>query len=236
MGDEGGFAPSLKTNEAALKYILRAVDKAGYKPATQIMIALDPAATELYENGKYKLAKEGRELSSDEMVDFWAGWIDKYPIISLEDGLAEDDWDGWRQLRARVGDRVQLVGDDLLVTNTDRLARGIKERAANSILVKVNQIGTLTEIAGCHRNGQARRLDGGHFAPFRRNRRHHYRRHRRGDGGRSDQDRRTGPHRPRRQVQPVAAHRRGAWRPGNIPGQGGVLQRQRPIGSSTWLI
>jgi enolase len=145
VGDEGGFAPSLKTNEAALEYILRAVDKAGYRAGDQIMIALDPAATELYENGKYTLAKEGRELSSDQMVDFWASWVEKYPIISLEDGLAEDDWDGWRQLRARVGDRVQLVGDDLLVTNTDRLARGIKERAANSILVKVNQIGTLTE-------------------------------------------------------------------------------------------
>jgi enolase len=145
VGDEGGFAPSLKTNEAALEYIMRGIEKAGYKAGDQVMIALDPAATELYEGGKYKLAKENRELSSGEMVDFWAAWVDKYPIISIEDGLAEDDWDGWRQLRARIGDRVQLVGDDLLVTNTDRLARGIKERAANSILVKVNQIGSLTE-------------------------------------------------------------------------------------------
>ena len=145
VGDEGGFAPSLKTNEDALKYIMRAIEKAGYKPGDEVMIALDPAMTELYENGKYKLAREERDLTTAEMVDFWAGWCEKYPIISLEDGLAEDDWDGWRQLNARIGDRVQLVGDDLLVTNTERLERAIKERAANSILVKVNQIGSLSE-------------------------------------------------------------------------------------------
>ena len=145
IGDEGGFAPSLENNEAPLQYIMRAIDKAGYKAGDQVMIALDPATTELYEGGKYRLEREGKTLSSDEMVDFWAGWVKKYPIISLEDGLAEDDWEGWRNLRARIGDTVQLVGDDLLVTNTERLARGIKERAANSILVKVNQIGTLSE-------------------------------------------------------------------------------------------
>src|SRR6266542_4053735 len=145
VGDEGGFAPSLPTNEAPLQYIMRAIEKAGYTAGDQVGIALDPATSELYEKGKYRLTREDKTLSSDEMVDFWAGWADRYPIVSIEDGLAEDDWDGWKALRARIGDRVQLVGDDLLVTNTQRLARGIRERAANSILVKVNQIGSLTE-------------------------------------------------------------------------------------------
>jgi enolase len=145
VGDEGGFAPSLQNNQAAIEYILQAIEKAGYKPREQIGIALDPATTELYEGGKYRLMKEGRDLSSEEMVDFWAKWCDDYPIVSIEDGLAEDDWDGWKMLRARLGDRIQLVGDDLLVTNTERLARGIRERAANSILIKLNQIGSLSE-------------------------------------------------------------------------------------------
>ncbi len=145
VGDEGGFAPSLKTNEAALEYILKAIDHAGYRPGEQIGIALDPATSELFEGGKYHLAKEGRQLSSEEMVEFWAGWCDKYPIVSIEDGLAEDDWEGWHLLRRRLGDRVQLVGDDLLVTNTERLARAIREQAANSILIKLNQIGSLSE-------------------------------------------------------------------------------------------
>ncbi len=145
VGDEGGFAPSLKTNEAAIEYILRAIEAAGYRPGDEIAIALDPATTELYDNGRYRLAREGRDLTSQEMVDFWARWCQRYPIVSIEDGLAEDDWDGWKALRARLGDRVQLVGDDLLVTNTQRLQRAIRERAANSILVKLNQIGTLSE-------------------------------------------------------------------------------------------
>ena len=145
VGDEGGFAPSLKTNAAALDYILQAIEAAGYRAGEQIAIALDPAATELYEGGKYRLAKEGRDLSSEEMVDFWVQWCDKYPIISLEDGLAEDDWAGWKLLRQRLGNRVQLVGDDLLVTNTERLAQAIREEAANSILIKLNQIGSLSE-------------------------------------------------------------------------------------------
>src|SRR6266542_4321576 len=145
VGDEGGFAPSLKTNQAALEYILKAIEAAGYKAGEQIGIALDPAATELYEGGKYRLAKENRSLSSEEMVDFWASWCDQFPIVSLEDGLAEDDWEGWKLLVRRLGDRVQLVGDDLLVTNTERLLRAIRERAANSILIKLNQIGSLSE-------------------------------------------------------------------------------------------
>jgi enolase len=145
IGDEGGYAPSLKSNEQALEVILEAVEKAGYKAGEQIFLALDPATTELYEGGKYNLAKEGRSLSSEEMVEFWANWTEKYPIISLEDGLAEDDWDGWKMLRARIGDRVQIVGDDHLVTNVERLERSIKEATTNSLLTKVNQIGTLSE-------------------------------------------------------------------------------------------
>lgn len=145
IGDEGGYAPSLKSNAEAVEVILEAVEKAGYKPGEQIFIALDPASTELYEDGKYNLKKEGRSLSTAEMVDFWADWVNKYPIISLEDGLAEDDWDGWQQLTAKIGSKVQIVGDDLLVTNVERLARSIKEGSANSLLTKVNQIGSLTE-------------------------------------------------------------------------------------------
>ena len=145
VGDEGGFAPSLKTNQAAVEYILRAIERAGYRPGEQVCIALDPASTELYRDGVYHLAKEGRRLTSDELIAFWVDWCDRYPIISVEDGLAEDDWVGWQRLRARLGGRVQLVGDDLLVTNTERLARAIREGACNSILVKLNQIGTLSE-------------------------------------------------------------------------------------------
>ncbi len=145
VGDEGGFAPSLKTNEAALEVIAEAVQKAGYTLGQQIFLAMDPACTEIYEDGKYHLAKENRKLSSKEMVEYWADISKKYPLISLEDGLAEDDWEGWKMLCESVGDRVQLVGDDLLVTNVKRLQRGIEEKASNSILIKLNQIGTLTE-------------------------------------------------------------------------------------------
>ena len=144
-GDEGGFAPSLPTNEAALELIVEAIQKAGYTPGKDVMLAMDPACSEIYEDGVYNLAREGRKLSSAEMVDYWETIVNKYPIISLEDGLHEDDWGAWAQLQERIGDRVQLVGDDLLVTNVERLTRAINERAANSILVKLNQIGTLSE-------------------------------------------------------------------------------------------
>ena len=154
VGDEGGFAPSLPTNEAALEVIMEAVQRAGYTPGEQIMLAMDPAATELYQDGKYQLARENRSLSSAEMVDYWAGIAGRYPLISLEDGLAEDDWEGWRLLRERMGDHVQLVGDDLLVTNVKRLQRAIDERAANSILIKLNQIGSLTETLDAIRMAQ----------------------------------------------------------------------------------
>jgi enolase len=145
VGDEGGYAPSLGSNEEALSVIEQAVEKAGYRLGEDVVFALDPASTEFYEDGNYVLAGEGRTLSAAEMVEFWASWCERYPVASIEDGLAEDDWSHWAALTAKVGGRVQLVGDDLFVTNTERLARGIKERAANAILVKLNQIGTLTE-------------------------------------------------------------------------------------------
>lgn len=145
IGDEGGFAPSLGSNKEAIEIILAAIECAGYQPGKDIWIALDPAASEFYENGQYILAREGRKLTSEQMVDFYARWIGQYPIISLEDGLAEDDWVGWRLLTQRLGDRVQIVGDDIFVTNVERIARGIAERTANSVLIKLNQIGTLTE-------------------------------------------------------------------------------------------
>jgi enolase len=145
VGDEGGYAPSLESNEAAIALVVEAIERAGYAPGSQVGIALDPATTELYEDGTYALSREGRTLDSDEMIEFWADWCGRYPIVSLEDGLAEDDWDGWRALTERIGERLQLVGDDLLVTNTGRLERAIELRAANSILIKLNQIGTLTE-------------------------------------------------------------------------------------------
>ena len=147
VGDEGGFAPNFTTNEEPLEYIVRACEAAGYKPGVDIMFAMDPASTEFYnaETGKYELKGEGRELSSAEMVDYWAALVEKYPIISIEDGMAEEDWDGWKALTDRIGDKVQLVGDDLFVTNSKRLAKGIQLGCANAILIKVNQIGSLTE-------------------------------------------------------------------------------------------
>ena len=146
VGDEGGFAPDLKSNEEAVEVILEAIEKAGFKAGKDIQLALDPAASEFYENGKYVFKKSDRsKKSSEQMVAFWADWVKKYPIVSLEDGLAEDDWEGWKLLTKELGGKVQLVGDDLFVTNTKRLGRGIKEKCANSILIKLNQIGTLTE-------------------------------------------------------------------------------------------
>ncbi|MEO2049596.1 MAG: phosphopyruvate hydratase [Pirellulales bacterium] len=145
VGDEGGFAPDLKTNAAAIDCILEASEKAGYKPGEQVWIAMDPAATEYYDAEKKVYKIEGNELSSSDVVDMFAGWMDKYPICSIEDGCSEDDWDGWKLMTEKLGDKVQLVGDDLFVTNTERLQRGIDEGVANSILIKVNQIGTLTE-------------------------------------------------------------------------------------------
>jgi enolase len=159
VGDEGGYAPALKSNEEAMEVVMAAIERAGYKPGEQVGIALDPAASELYDSNarQYQLRKESKTLSSEAMVDFWADWAAKYPIVSLEDGLAEDDWSGWKLLMERLGSKIQVVGDDLLVTNTERVKRAIKEGVANSLLVKVNQIGSLTEtieaVETCQRAG-----------------------------------------------------------------------------------
>jgi enolase len=159
VGDEGGFAPDLDSNEEAVEVILNAIEKAGYIPGEEVVIALDPATAEFYnaDKGVYEFRwSDGSERSSEDMVEFWSNWVDKYPIISIEDALDENDWDGWKKLTDAIGDKVQLVGDDLFVTNTERLARGIKQGVANSILIKVNQIGTLTEtldaIEMAHKN------------------------------------------------------------------------------------
>jgi enolase len=159
VGDEGGYAPALKANVEAVEVILEAIAKAGYKAGEQVGIALDPAASELYdeETHLYNLRKEGKKLTGPEMVAFWKNWVDQYPIVSIEDGLAQDDWESWKLLVKEVGDRIQIVGDDLLVTNPERVRRGIKEKAANALLVKLNQIGSLTEtieaVETCHRAG-----------------------------------------------------------------------------------
>jgi enolase len=145
VGDEGGFAPDLKSNEDALRTLVQGIEAAGYKPGDEIAIALDPATSEIYDGGVYDLEHEGRKLSSEELADYWAEMAGKYPIVSIEDGMDEEDWDGWKALTGRIGDGVQLVGDDLFVTNTERLKRGIDMGVANSILIKVNQIGTLSE-------------------------------------------------------------------------------------------
>ncbi len=158
VGDEGGFAPSLKSNEEAIELVVEAIQQAGYKPGEQISIALDPAASEFFQDGKYVFKKSDKSVkTSEEMVKYWANWINKYPIVSLEDGFAEDDWKGWKLFTDEVGGKIQLVGDDLFVTNTKRLQKGIDEKTANSILIKVNQIGTVTEtldaIELARRNG-----------------------------------------------------------------------------------
>lgn len=145
VGDEGGYAPKLSSNQEAVELLLQATDQAGYRPGSDIFLALDPAATEFYQDGKYVLAREGKTLTAAELIDLYEQWVNKYPIISIEDGLAEDDWDGWKLLHQRLDDRVQLVGDDLFVTSVPRIERGIKENAANAVLIKLNQVGTLSE-------------------------------------------------------------------------------------------
>lgn len=145
VGDEGGFAPNFKSNEEALSTIIEAIEKAGYKPGVDVFLGMDVASTEFYKNGKYTLEGEGKSFTSAEFVDLLASWVDKYPIITIEDGCSEDDWEGWKLLTEKLGSKIQLVGDDLFVTNTERLAKGIEEKIGNSILIKVNQIGTLTE-------------------------------------------------------------------------------------------
>ena len=143
VGDEGGFAPNLKSNEEALQVIVTAIELAGYKPGEDVFIALDPASSEFYDKGKYILQAENAELTSEEMVDYYVRMVKKYPIVSIEDGLSEDDWKGWKLMTEKLGNKIQIVGDDLFVTNVERLKRGIEEKSANSILIKLNQIGSL---------------------------------------------------------------------------------------------
>ena len=145
VGDEGGFAPSMPSNKAAVEAIIAAIEKAGYKPGKDCFLALDPASSEFYENGRYVLAREGVSFSSQEMVDFYVKWVNDYPICSIEDGMAEDDWDGWQLMTKKLGEKIHLIGDDLYVTNVNRLSQGIKTKASNAILIKLNQIGSLTE-------------------------------------------------------------------------------------------
>jgi enolase len=157
VGDEGGYAPSLGSNEEAASLLVQAIERAGYRPGTDICLAIDAAATELYQNGSYVLAREGKTLSATELIDLYERWVSRYPIISIEDGLAEDDWQGWARLHQRLGDRVQLVGDDLFVTNVSRIERGIAENVANAVLIKLNQIGTLSEtLAAMQLSNRAR--------------------------------------------------------------------------------
>ena len=157
VGDEGGFAPNLESNEAAIQVIMEAIEKAGYAPGDDVALALDVASSEFYKDGVYNLTGEGRTLNAEEMAGFYGDLVSKYPILSIEDGLAEDDWAGWKTLTDKLGGKVQLVGDDLFVTNTERLQRGIDEGVANSVLVKINQIGTLTETLDCVRTAHRAR-------------------------------------------------------------------------------
>ena len=203
VGDEGGFAPNLKSDEEALQVIVEAVEKAGYKPGGDFRIAMDPASTEMYEEAK-KIGKDGyyfwktdKFFTREEMVDFWAGLCDKYPIISIEDGLAEEDWEGWKIMTDKLGEKIQLVGDDLFVTNTKRLNKGIDMGVANSILIKVNQIGTLTETLDAIQMANRAGYTAVVSPPLRRNRRHDHSRPRCRDERRTDKDRRPLKERPR---------------------------------------
>ena len=219
VGDEGGYGPSLPSNENAIDAVLEAIAQAGYEPGRDLVIALDPAATEFFDaaTGSYVLNGDDRTLSGHEMVKFWEDWTARFPIASIEDGLAEDDWAHWTALQSSVGSHVQLVGDDLFVTNPERLARGIRESAANAILVKPNQIGTLTEtldaIALAQRNGHERR----HLPSQWRDRGHLHRRSRGGHQRRSDQDRRPVSGRPSRKIQPAPRYRSRARRGCPLP-------------------
>ncbi len=218
VGDEGGFAPNLPTAEAALDFCLKAIEAAGFKPGVDVALALDCAVTDWFKDGAYHYEGEGVTRSPAEQVDYLAKLVGAYPIVSIEDGMAEDDWEGWKLLTERIGKTCQLVGDDLFVTNTERLGEGIRRGIGNSILVKVNQIGTLTETHGRRRHGPSRRLHGGDVAPLGRDGGRDDRRPRGGDELRADQDGLAFALRPHRQVQPAHPHRGGARQPGKVSG------------------
>ena len=228
VGDEGGFAPDLSSNEEALQMLLAGIRAAGYEPGEDVAIALDPAASELYRDGGYVLEHEGRTLSAGELTDYWADLVARYPIVSIEDGMDEEDWDGWRTLTERLGAGVQLVGDDVFVTNTERLARGIEAGVANSILIKVNQIGTLTETLRGDRDGARGRLHGGDEPSLGRDRGHDDRRPRGGHGMRADQDRSAIAIGQGGEVQPAAAHRGAARRRRGVSRLGAVSAPLKP--------
>ena len=228
VGDEGGFAPELGSADEAIGVVLEAAERVGHRRNAS-RIALDPASTELFRDGAYHFERAGKVVDTAGMIDLYARLLDDYPIVSIEDGLAEDEWDAWRAITERLGDRVQLVGDDLFVTNTERLERGIGSGVANAILVKVNQIGTLTESLDVIERGPRSRLCDGDLAPLRRNRGHDDRRHRRRDWGRPDQDRRAVPHGQDGQVQPAAADRGRARAGGRVPGLGRVPALRRSV-------
>ena len=240
VGDEGGFAPNLKSNEEAIESVLEAISQAGYKPGVDIGVCLDPAASEFFQDGKYVFKKSDKSARSPEqMVEYWANWVKQYPaIVSIEDGMSEEDWDGWKLMTDALGKKIQLVGDDIYVTNPAIFQRGIDQGIANSILIKVNQIGTLSETLEAMDHGVARQLYQCRIPPFRRDRRSVHRRSGGGDGRGPDQDRLGQPHRPHRQIQPVAAHRRAARRRGAIPRQEGVPAVTKLVlirhGESTW--
>ena len=212
VGDEGGFAPNLKSHDEAFSYLIKAIEAAGYIPGAEVALGIDAASSEFYKDGKYVIAGEGLELTSEQMVDWLEDFTRRYPLISIEDGMAEDDREGWKLLTDRLGDHIQLVGDDLFVTNPDILAEGIEDGLANAVLIKVNQIGTLTETLDNRYTYKERRLRHHRVPSFRRNRRHLHRRPRRGHQLRPDQDRLRQPFRPHRQVQPAPPHRRGTRR------------------------
>ena len=222
VGDEGGFAPNLPSADAALEFVMTAIGKAGYKAGYDVMLALDCAATEFFKDGSYVYGGENKSRSRSEQARYLADLAARYPIVSIEDGMSEDDMEGWKELTDLIGGKCQLVGDDLFVTNVTRLADGIKNGRANSILIKVNQIGTLTETLERGRDGLQGRLYRRDVASLRRDRGFHHRRPRGRHQLRADQDRLAGALRPHREVQSVAAHRAGIGHPGEIRGQGGA--------------
>ena len=205
VGDEGGFAPNLASADAALSFIMQAIEAAGYQPGDDVVLALDPAASEFYRDGAYRI--DGKTLDSAALAAYWRGLVDRYPIVSIEDGMAEDDWDGWELLTRELGGKIQLVGDDVFVTNPKRLREGIERGAANALLVKVNQIGTLSETLEAVEIAQRARLGDGVLTPLGRDRGHDDRRSRRRYQCRSDQDRFAVPFRPSRQIQPADPNR-----------------------------
>ena len=224
VGDEGGFAPNLKSNEEAVQVILEAIEKAGYKPGQDVFLGLDAAASEFYENGVYDLKGEGKKKSSEEMVAFYESWVKRYPIISIEDGMSEKDWKGWKLLTDRLGKKVQLVGDDIFVTNTSIFKKGIDRRHRQLDPHQAEPDRNADRNARCHRDGEAGTVHGRRFAPLRRERGRYHRGPRRCDERRTDQDRLAFPHRPHRKVQPAHPDRGRAGRCCRVPGQGSVLQ------------